>query len=705
MFFARRHDLRANRDCATIGADLTESEALTDNPLLKPWSATFGAPPFSRIRLDHFRPAFEAAIAEWRDEREAIKAKPASFDNTILGLERAGRRLDRVERVFYHLVGTASNDEIEAIQREVQPRLARESADMLLDEALFSRVDAVHAARESLDEEARRLVERRWLAFRRAGAGLHRVAKQRLADIVERLAALGAEFTQNVLGDEKAFVLWLESRDELAGLPDSAIAAAARAAEERGRPGQWAITLSRSSVEPFLQFSARRDLREKVWRGFVARGANGQERDNASVMRDTIALRAELAAILGYASFADYKLDDTMAGKPAAALDLLHRVWTPARAAALDEAEALQKMIAEEGGNFELKPWDWRYYAEKRRQALYDFDESELREHLALDNVIAAAFDVAHRLFGLSFEVRHDVDLPHLDARAWEVKDALGRHVALFIGDFFARPEKHSGAWMSSFRDQHRLDGGETPIVVNVLNAARGAASGPALLSHDEARTLFHEFGHGLHGMLSDVTYPYLSGTNVARDFVELPSQLYEHWLDRPEVLSQFARHHATGAPMPAELIERMRRARAYGQAHATVEFLASAFTDMKAHAHQEPGGVDAAALEAEGLRALGMPAAISPRHAAPHFQHIFGGDGYAAGYYSYLWSEVLDADAFEAFIEADDVFDPALAERLRRYVYAAGGTRDPKALYEGFRGRDADPAALLRKRGLAAPA
>ncbi len=675
---------------------------LTDNPLLEPWNATFGAPPFSKVRLEHFRPAFEAAIAEWRAEREAIKAAPASFETTILGLERAGQTLDRVERVFGHLVGTASGDEIEAIQREIQPRLAREYADMLLDDALFARVEAVYEARNDLDAEARRLVERRRLAFKRAGAGLASEKKQRLAAIAERLAALGAAFGQNVLGDEKAFALVLNAQADLAGLPDAAVAAASAAAQERGHPGKWVVTLSRSSVEPFLQFSARRDLREKVWRAFVARGAGGGTRDNGAVMSEIVALRVELANLLGYPTFADYKLDDTMARKPGAALDLLHRVWTPARAAALEEAKALQAMIAQEGGNFELKPWDWRYYAEKRRQALYDFDESAIRAHLPLDNVLAAAFDVAGRLFGLIFEERHDVDLPHADARAFVVKDSQGRHVALFIGDFFARPEKHSGAWMSALRDQHRLDGVSTPIVVNVLNAARSGEGAPALLSHDEARTLFHEFGHALHGMLSDVTYPYLSGTNVARDFVELPSQLYEHWLDRPEVLSQFARHHATGAPMPDELIAAMTRARAHGQAHSTVEFLASAFTDMKAHGLTEGGDIDVSALEAEALAALDMPSAIVPRHAAPHFQHVFSGEGYSAGYYSYLWSEVLDADAFEAFVESGDVFDPALAERLRRFVYASGGTLEPDKAYAAFRGRGPDPSALLRKRGFA---
>jgi peptidyl-dipeptidase Dcp len=380
--------------------------------------------------------------------------------------------------------------------------------------------------------------------------------------------------------------------------------------------------------------------------------------------------------------------------------DLLNRVWTPARAAALEEAKALQAMIAEEGGNFELQAWDWRYYAEKRREALYKFDEGELRAHLPLDNVLEAAFYVAERLFGLKFEERADVDLAHPDARAWEAKDADGRPVGLFIGDFFARSEKRSGAWMNAFRDQHKLDGGATPIIVNVLNAARGAPGEPALLSYDEARTLFHEFGHGLHGLLSDVTYPYLSGTNVDRDFVELPSQLYEHWFDRPEVISRFARHHKTGEPIPESLVKQLHEVRAHGQAHQTVEFLASALTDMGAHAERQVA--DMRAFEAQTLQRIGMPAAITPRHSAPHFQHVFSGDAYSAGYYSYLWSEVLDADAFEAFVESGDVFDPELAARLRKFVYAAGGTGEADALYTAFRGRAPDPMALLRKRGLA---
>jgi len=676
------------------------------NPLLAAWTGPFGAPPFSQVRPEHFRPAFTAAIDERRAEIAAIKdnPEPPSFENTILALERAGGALDRVGRVFFHLAGADSNDEIEAIEREMAPLLARERNAVYLDDVLFQRVDAVYAARENpkLDAEARRLIERYRLAFVRSGAGLPAETKARLAEIAERLATLGAEFGQNVLADEKSFVLFLEEPADLAGLPSEFLAAAAETAAQRGKPGKHAVTLSRSSIEPFLQFSARRDLREKAFRAFVARGANGGAHDNAAIMSETVRLRDERARLLGYASFADYRLDDTMAKTPSAATGLLSQVWTPARAQALRDADALQAMIAEEGGNFELKPWDWRYYAEKRRRALYDFDEGVLKAHLPLERIIEAAFHVAHRLFGLSFVELRDIELPHKDARAWSVSDASGATIALFIGDYFARPSKHSGAWMNALRDQAKLDGKILPIVLNTMNFAKPGAGEACLLSYDEAHTLFHEFGHALHGMLSDVTYPWLSGTHVARDFVELPSQLYEHWLDQPEILRQFARHHETGEPMPEALLEKVKAARRYGQGFATVEFLGSAFFDMAVHSLANPGEIDVAALQARELAAIEMPQTIAPRHSAPHFQHIFSGEGYSAGYYSYLWSEVLDADGFEAFLETGDAFNPALAARLKRFIYSAGNSRPPEDLYAAFRGRAPHPDALLRKRGFA---
>jgi peptidyl-dipeptidase Dcp len=675
-----------------------------ENPLLSPWTGPFGAPPFGSIRPEHFRPAFDAAIAGNLAEIAAIKAdpEPPGFDNTILALERSGRALDRVARVFFHLAGADSNDEIEAIEREIAPKLARARSAILLDDELFRRVDAVHAglATSGLDSEARRLVDRHHLAFTRAGAGLAADKKARLAEIGERLAALGATFGQNVLADERAYLLVLEIPDALAGLPPEFLASAARTAAERGHPGKHAVTLSRSSIEPFLQFSARRDLREKAFRAFLARGANGGAHDNGAVMSEMVRLRAEKARLLGYPTYAEHRLADTMAKTPTAALELMRQVWAPARAAALREGEALQAMIVEEGGNFELKPWDWRYYAEKRREALYDFDEGAVKAHLPLENLIAAAFEVAWRLFGLEFAERRDIDLPHPDARAWNVSDSRGAPVALFIGDYFARSSKHSGAWMSAWRDQSRLDAETLPIVSNVMNFARGAEGEACLLSHEEARTLFHEFGHALHGMLSDVTYPTLSGTRVARDFVEFPSQVYEHWLDRPEVLDLFAKHHETGAPMPAALREGLRASQTYGQAFATVEFSASAFVDMALHSLSDPGEIDVEAFQAEQLAQIGMPEAIAVRHGVPHFQHIFSGEGYSAGYYSYLWSAVLDSDGFEAFEEAGDVFDPALAARLKQNVYAAGNKRTPEEAYAAFRGRAPKAEALLRKRG-----
>ena len=644
--------------------------AASNNPLLEPWTGPFGAPPFERLRPEHFRPAFDAALAEKRADVDAIAANPEAptFDNTIGALERSGKALDRVASVFFNLAGADSNDALEQIEREMAPILARERDAIFLNDALFRRIEALHGAQAALalDAEAARVLDRHHTAFLRAGAGLAPEKKARLAAIGERLATLGAQFGQNVLADEKAFVMILEGPDDLVGLPQSFLGAAARTAAERGYPGKHAVTLSRSSYEPFLQFSARRDLREKAFRAFLARGAHAGAHDNSAIMSETVRLRAERARLMGFPSYAHFRLADTMAKAPEAALGLLRRVWAPAREQALREVEALQAMIAAEGGNFELKAWDWRYYAERRRKALFDIDDSELKPYLPLEGMIAAAFDVAHRLFGLSFVERQDIALYHPDARAWTVVGRGGEPIALFIGDYFARASKHSGAWMSSFRDQQKLDGKVLPIIVNVTNFARAGAGKACLLGVDEAHTLFHEFGHALHGILSDVTYPLLAGTHVATDFVEFPSQLYEHWLERPETLRRFARHHETGEPMPEALIERLHAARRFNQGFATVEYAAAALVDMELHLQGDPGAIDVAAFETRELRAIGMPAAIATRHSAPHFQHIFSADGYSAGYYSYLWSEILDADGFEAFEESGDVFNPTLAAETR---------------------------------------
>ena len=677
---------------------------LDENPLLEPWTGPFEAPPFDRIEPGHFRPAFDAALKDARREVDAIAANPAppTFANTIEALERSGRSLDRVGGVFFNLTGAATNDELQAIEREIAPALARHRNDTYLNEALFKRIDALKAQEDGLglSAEQARVLERYHLNFTRAGAGAQPDAKARLAAIGERLATLAAEFGQNVLADEKAWIMLL-GEDDLDGLPDFFIASAGRAAAERGQKGKYAVTLSRSSIEPFLQLSARRDLREAAFRAWEARGENGGATDNRAIAAEMVRLRAERARLLGYESYAHYRLADTMAKTPRAALDLLESVWAPGVSSALKEQEALQAIIAGEGGNFKVAPWDWRYLAEKRRKAEFDFDEGELKPYLQLDRMIEAAFYAASRLFGLGFEERFDLKLYDPDVRAWAVS-GRGSPIALFIGDYFARPSKRSGAWMSNFRAQQKLDGRQLPIVVNVMNFAKGAEGEASLLSLADARTLFHEFGHALHGMLSDVTYPLISGTRVAGDFVEFPSQLYEHWIKEPEMLRRFALHYKTGEPMPEALIAKLTSARRFNQGWATVEYTASALVDLRLHLDPSPADVDVVAFERRELARIGMPDAIAMRHRAPHFQHIFSG-GYSAAYYSYLWSEVLDADGFEAFEEAGDIFDAEVAHRLHDFVYAAGGSRDYDAAYRGFRGRSPSPAALFRKRGFGA--
>jgi len=568
---------------------------------------------------------------------------------------------------------------------------------------MFQRVDALYSRRGKLglNAEQARVLERYHIVFVRNGGGLPEEAKARLAAIAERLATLATQFAQNVLADEKAYVLVL-AKGDLAGLPASLVSAAARTAADRGLPGKHGITLSRSSVASFLQFSARRDLREKAFHAWAQRGESGGLTDNRAITSEMLRLRTERARLLGWESFAHFRLADLMAKTPQAALDLLHSVWAPALARALREEEALQAIAAGEGGNFQIAPWDWRYYAEMRRKVQFDLNEAEIKPYLPLDKMIEAAFFTANRLFGLSFSERDDVPLYHPDARSWTVTGHDGQEIALFIGDYFARPSKRSGAWMSFVREQQKLGGEVRPIVVNVSNFAKASEGQACLLSFDDARTLFHEFGHALHGMLSDVTYPLISGTNVARDFVEFPSQLYEHWLEQPEVLRRFALHHETNEPMPEALLQNLLAARQFNQGFATVEYTASALVDLALHLGSGADAIDVVGFEKKQLDKLGMPASITMRHRTPHFQHVFSGESYAAGYYSYLWSEVLDADGFEAFEEKGDIFDPVIAKKLHDHVYSSGDSRDPDEAYKAFRGRAAKPGALLRKRGLA---
>ena len=668
------------------------------NPLLADWSTPFQIAPFNAISDDDFAPALDEALAAHDAEIAAIaqNVSPASFENVIGALESAGGALDKVLSVFFTVAGADSNSAREELQRDFSPKLAAHFSRITANKALFQRLQDVWTNRDRLNltDEQTRVLMLTHRGFVRAGAALTGVEDTRMAEIKSRLAELGTSFTQNLLADERSWFMELGETD-LEGLPQFVIDTARAAGDEKGASGP-VVTLSRSLIVPFLQFSMRRDLRQKAFEAWAARGANVGPTDNRAICAEILALREERAALLGYASFADYKLETEMAKTPAAVRQLLMDVWEPAKAQAEADAAVLTKMMRAEGVNGDLAPWDWRYYAAKRRLAEHDLDEAEVKPYFQLERMIEASFACATRLFGLEFK-RLDVPLYHADCRAWEVTRA-GKHVAVFIGDYFARGSKRSGAWCSAMRAQAKYPKVQTPIVINVCNFAKGT---PALLSYDDARTLFHEFGHALHQMLSNVTYESISGTSVARDFVELPSQLYEHWLDVPEVLAEFATHYETGEPMPKALLDKVLGAATFDMGFQTVEYVASAMVDLAFHEGVAPA--DPMAKQAEILAEMDMPAAIVMRHATPQFAHVFSGDGYSAGYYSYMWSEVMDADAFEAFEEKGDAFDGQLAASLERNILSSGGSRDAAELYEAFRGRMPGVEALLKGRGLAA--
>ncbi|MEQ1648775.1 MAG: M3 family metallopeptidase [Hyphomicrobiaceae bacterium] len=678
------------------------------NPLLQPFSGRFGLPPFASTKSEHYGPALDVARAENMTEIEAIAQNPdqATFANTIDALELAGAAIDRIGSAFWNLTGAHTNDVLQATERDQSPKVAAHYSKITSNAALYRRVAALFDAREtlSLTPEQKRVLERTHLWFVRAGAKLDEAGKARMSEIVQRLAVLGTQFSQNVLEDEKSYELPLPTEADRAGLPQFLVDAAASAAKERKSSASHVITLSRSLIEPFLTSSTRRDLREIAFKAWTKRGEMGGATDNRKIVAEILALRAERAKLLGYASFAAFKLDDTMAKTPGAVRKLLETVWTPAKLQAERERERLQVLAKSEGQNISIEAWDWRYYAEKVRSRDYGLDETEIKQYLPLDRIIAASFATAEKLFGLSFKEVKGLDLYHPDVRAFEVTDETGRHVGLFLGDYFARSSKRSGAWMSAYRRQRKLGSTVTPIIVNVCNFARAPDGQQTLLSMVDARTLFHEFGHGLHGLLSDVTYPSLACTSVARDFVELPSQLYEHWLETDEILKRFARHHMTDTPMPDALIAKLADARTFNQGFATVEYLASAIVDIDFHEAVTAGTAgEPMALEAATLSRIGMPKEIVMRHRTPHFAHVFSGDGYSSGYYSYMWSEVLDADAFQAFEDTGNVFDPATAQKLKQFVYAAGGSRAEDEAYHLFRGRAPDISGLLKRRGLAA--
>ena len=680
------------------------------NPLLGPWTAPFGLPPFADVRPEHFVPAFAEATARHLDEVDAIAAAAdaPTFANTIAALDRAGRDLERIRALFFNLTSSETSPALQEVQRAMAPQLAAHDNRVHTHAGLFARIDALHARRDAidLDGEQRRALERFHLDFVRAGARFAPTARERHAEIVQRIAELMTRFGQNVLADESAFQLVLGSEADLAGLPESLRAAARQAAAERGVADGAVITLSRSLVVPFLTFSTRRDLREAAWRAWTSRGEHAGASDNRQLAAEILQLRLEQARLHGHSSYADFALADTMAQTRSAVTALLERVWQPARERAEDERAALAAVALSRGQSATIEPWDWRFYAEHVRRVRFDLDDAEVRPYFALDAMVAAAFDCARRLFGVSFVERRDLVAYHPDVRVYEVRRGSGA-IGLFLHDNFARPTKRSGAWMSFFRLQSRNgedDGAVLPIIVNNNNFAKGAPGAPTLLSVDDARTLFHEFGHGLHGLLSNVTYERVSGIKVLRDFVELPSQLFEHWLEEPEVLKRYARHHETGAPIPDALIERLHRARHFNQGYETVRYAASALVDMAVHARTTDEPLDVVAFEQAELERLGLPAAVGVNHRLVHFQHLFSGSNYAAGYYVYLWAEVLDADGFDAFVEAGDPFDPVVAGRLARFIYSSGNSIEPGEAYLAFRGRAAGPEPMLRQRGLLEP-
>ena len=684
---------------------MQNTDSRTANPLVAPWTGPWGGvPPFDATKTADIAPALEAGMKEQLEaiDRITADAAPATFENTIAALERSGRTLGRVQAVYGTLCGTMSDEPLRAVEKEMSPKLAAFDDRIYQNEKLFARIATVYEARAAsgLTPEQQRLTWLTYTNFVRAGAKLDAPAKQELAAINQRLAELTTQFSQNLLACETDELVLLVDEKDTAGLPDDVKTAAAEAAKARGKSGQWAIQNTRSSVEPFLSFAERRELREKVWRMFVGRGDGGAH-DNNPLITEILALRAKRAKLLGYATHAHWRVEHAMAQTPERAEALLEAVWKLAVARVREEVVEMQKVADAEGAGITIEPWDYRYYAEKVRTAKYDLDKSEIMPYLQLEKLREGMFYTGNRLFGLQFRSVEPGAVPvyHPDVRVWEVLDAVGAHVGLFYFDPFARIGKRSGAWMSDYRSQERFDGPVSPLVSNNCNYMPGRPGEPVLISWEDATTLFHEFGHALHGLLSSVNYPSLSGTNVARDYVEFPSQLLEHWLSTPEVLERFALHHETGRPMPKELATRIERAGRFNEGFRTVEFLASAIVDMKLHLAGDKK-IEPAQFERETLAALGMPREIVMRHRMPHFLHVFGGDGYSAAYYSYLWADTLVADAWEAFVEAGGPWDEAVTKRLRDHSFSVGNTIDPIQGYRAFRGRDAGIEALMRKRG-----
>jgi peptidyl-dipeptidase Dcp len=674
------------------------------NPLLQTWQTPFGMPPFESIQASHFEEAFDKALSQHQAEIAAISnnAEPPTFENTLMALEASGDLLNQTSNVFFNLSASHSSPEIQSLERGLAPKLAAHSAALYLNAALFRRIDSLNHIKHprQLDAESIRLIERYHLDFVRAGAKLEAKDRESFAQNSEKLASLFTQFSQNVLADESSFCLTLTNEEELQGLPSFVRQSAQKLAKDRGLtvPNAHAFTLSRSSITPFMTFSERRDLRKTMWDAWCQRGEHAGAHNNEPIMKEILKLRLAQARLLGYKDFSEYALADTMAGSAQQARDLLMRVWQPARLKALQEREDLKKL----SGLNDLEAWDWHYWTERVRKEKFDLNEAEIKPYLQLHKLMQAMFHVAHRLFGVNFKEVSNIAKYHETVTGWEVTDANGQHVGLFLSDNFARSTKRSGAWMSTYRDPMHLSTSVRPIVVNNNNFSQGPEGQATLLSLDDARTLFHEFGHGLHGLLSQVRFPRLSGTSVLRDFVEFPSQVYENWLMQPQILKEFALHVETGQAMPDALIQKILNAQTFNQGFSTVEYVSSALVDLALHETTDLDALDFKAFEATTLKSIDMPPAIGMRHRLPHFSHLFSSNSYASAYYVYMWAEVLDADGFDAFLEADDLFAPEPARKLYEHIYSAGNKQDPMQAYIAFRGRAPTVTPLLTKRGLA---
>lgn len=680
-----------------------DSKTDNSNPFFSQYDTPFKVPPFDKIQNRHYLPAFREGIRQQEAEIEAIVSNPEApdFTNTIQAMEESGQILNNVSYVFFNLKEANTNDSLNRIAEEIMPEITAHSDNINLNAELFARIKTVYEnqEKENLSTEQKMVLQKYYNNFVRGGANLSSADQEKLKKINGELASLSLKFGENQLKETNNYQLIIDQEEDLSGLPAAVISAAAETAKDAGLEGKWVFTLHQPSIMPFLQYADKRELREQIYTAYVNRGSRENANNNWENISRMVSLRAQKAKLLGFSDYAAYILDDNMAKNPANVYDLCHKIWDAALPIAKQEARALQQMINKEGGKFKLAPWDWRYYAEKLKKEKYDLNETEVSQYFPLEKVREGAFFVANKLYGLKFEPRNDLPLPHPDAIAFEVKDITGKHVGIYYADYFPRPSKSSGAWMDAFRPQSKLLN-STPVITNVCNFTKPTGDMPALLTFDEACTLFHEFGHALHGLLSECTYPTISGTSVARDFVELPSQVMENWAADPEVLKIYARHWKTAEPMPQELLDKIEASSHFNQGFAVTEFMSAALLDMAYHSVQDSTAIDARKFEQETLNKIGLIPEITVRYRGPYFGHIFNG-GYSAGYYAYTWAEVLDADAFAAFKESGDVFNPEKAMAFRENILSKGGSDDPMKLYKQFRGQEPSIDALLKRKGL----